>query len=350
MTKPGSRKSTIVRTVFGLLERRAPSLGSLWAQQLWCKIPRDGRPRPALTEPGAKVTLALGSETSTGSPTSVAEVWGSSGPLILLLHGWGGHRGQLGAFVAPLTAAGYRVIALDTPSHGDSGPGRFGRGRSLITDFTGTLAAATRAFGPAYGIVAHSLGGCATVVSVLDGHPVERLVLISPVQGPVEVARGFAAGLGFGDRILAGLERRLERLAGRPMSDFDAVSRTREAVEAATAAESASDAADEYPYPGTLPSLLVVHDRRDAVIPYSQGAALAAAWQGAELLATTGLGHHRILRDPDVVRSAVEFLGPAALSSPTHSTAVRAPTALSSTAISSAARSTSAAQTSGRPT
>jgi hypothetical protein len=39
------------------------------------------------------------------------------------------------------------------------------------------------------------------------------------------------------------------------------------------------------------------------------GRAIASAWQGAELCSTRGLGHQRILRDPDVIGTVMQFLG-----------------------------------------
>ena len=48
--------------------------------------------------------------------------WGE-GPPVVLAHGWEGRGSQLGAFVAPLVAAGRRVVAFDAPAHGGS-PGR----------------------------------------------------------------------------------------------------------------------------------------------------------------------------------------------------------------------------------
>jgi len=36
------------------------------------------------------------------------------------LHGWGGRSDQLAAFVPPLLAAGFSVVAPDAPGHGDS--------------------------------------------------------------------------------------------------------------------------------------------------------------------------------------------------------------------------------------
>jgi len=42
--------------------------------------------------------------------------------------------------------------------------------------------------------------------------------------------------------------------------------------------------------------------------PVSDGAAIAAAWPGARLRVTTGLGHRRMLSDPAVVAEAIAFL------------------------------------------
>lgn len=298
MVESSGKKSTIVRTnstamrrltrlAFGVMERYAPRLGSLLAERLWCTVPTSGKLRLIVTEPGTITSLPLGA----AGTAAVAELWGETGPIIYLMHGWGGSRGQLGAFVAPLTAAGYRVVALDAPSHGDAGPGAFGAGRSLITEFTATLAAAVRTFGPAYGIVGHSLGGGAAALAVLDGLPVERLVLISPMPDPNAFAVGFANSLGFGERVRSGLMRRLESRTGLPMTYFDAVSRARDDV---------SD---------VRPPLLVVHDQEDKQIPYAMGTAIAMAWQGAELCSTRGLGHQRILSDPDVLSTVMQFLG-----------------------------------------
>ena len=54
--------------------------------------------------------------------------------------------------------------------------------------------------------------------------------------------------------------------------------------------------------------LLVIHDRGDAEVPWSDGAAIAAAWPGARLVTTEGLGHRRILKDEGVVDLAVRFV------------------------------------------
>ena len=56
-----------------------------------------------------------------------------------------------------------------------------------------------------------------------------------------------------------------------------------------------------------LPAL-VIHDRDDRDIPFGDGEAIARAWPRAEFLGTNGLGHRRILRDPDVIERVVQSL------------------------------------------
>jgi len=132
-----ARKSTIVRAndftraALAFAEREAPRLGARLAVRMWMTIP-DGAAAGALAEPGERAVLRVANRRR---PGVVAESWGA-GPVVYLLHGWGGYRGQFGAFVAPLTSAGFRAVAVDVPGHGESGPGAYGRGRGLLPDFT----------------------------------------------------------------------------------------------------------------------------------------------------------------------------------------------------------------------
>ena len=50
------------------------------------------------------------------------------------------------------------------------------------------------------------------------------------------------------------------------------------------------------------PAGLIVHDRKDRVVPYSHAEAFSAAWPGARLFDTRTLGHNRILRDEGVIQ------------------------------------------------
>ncbi len=62
-----------------------------------------------------------------------------------------------------------------------------------------------------------------------------------------------------------------------------------------------------------------VYDLNDLDVPYQNGVRLVQGWPGAELMTTSGLGHRKILRAPEVVKRAVEFLSADADSSGIYS-------------------------------
>jgi len=310
VTSAGPKKSTIVRTddrrraarrrraaaELALLRARlavlqvlSPRRAADAALELWCTTPDGaGRRRDDRRLPGALTTVmtAAGARVVVETWTPETEPVG----VVYLVHGWGGWRGQLGAFVEPLSAAGYRVVAFDAPSHGDSGPGVLGPRRSTMPEMAEALAAVVDAHGEPAAVVAHSLGTATTALAVRDGLPAGRLVLVAAIADVLGELDGFADLLRLSRPTRDLLGARIADRAGRPLSDLDVHETLR-----------------THP----VPPALVVHDRTDKEVAYPVGAALAAAWPEGELLTTEGLGHHRLLRDPEVVRAVVDYVGPA---------------------------------------
>jgi pimeloyl-ACP methyl ester carboxylesterase len=56
-----------------------------------------------------------------------------------------------------------------------------------------------------------------------------------------------------------------------------------------------------------LPAL-IIHDRDDRDMPWREGEAVARAGPHARFVRTEGLGHRRLLRDPEVIDRVVRFL------------------------------------------
>ena len=286
---PDSRES-LRRLAFRTLDVVAPPLSVRLAARLWCTVPtgsgrrRDDRPIPGLfVDPSEVGSVAL-----PGGRRVVTETWGEGLP-IYLVHGWGGWRGQLGAFVEPLLSRGYRVVAFDAPSHGESGPGLLGPGRSTLAEMAEALRAVVETHGKPAGIVGHSLGCAAVAVAVQDGLDSPKLGFVAPTVEPISHTRDMARALGFSERTRVGLLRRLESMVGRPMADFDLLA---------------------MPERAALPPTLVVHDRDDREISYDEAERLVASWPQADLVSTDGLGHQRILRDADVVALVAMFVAP----------------------------------------
>lgn len=291
----------LVRARLAALQAVSPRRAARLALDLWCTPPDGaGRRRDDRTTPGTRTTVTTDAGARVVVETWSAVGWDGAKPtddaaarpeagVVYLAHGWGGWRGQLGAFVEPLRAAGFRVVAFDAPSHGDSGPGRLGPRRSTMPELADALAAVVREHGDATAVVAHSLGTATSVLAVRDGLPAERLVLVAAIADVLGELDGFADLLGLSRPTRELLRGLLSDVAGRPLAELDVheTLRTR-----------------------PVPPALVVHDRADKEVPYPVGAALAAAWPEGELLTTQGLGHHRLLRDPEVVRAVVDYVTP----------------------------------------
>ena len=207
--------------------------------------------------------------------------WQGGGPTVLLVHGWNGGSGDLGAFVGPLRDAGRRVVALDLPAHGRS-PGR----RVHLAQAVAAVEAALRREPSIEAVIAHSFGVPASVLAAARGAPLPRAVLIS---GPVSMEpyfQRFEQLLGLGPAVRDGIRTRVRRvIAGGGI----------ETMELTAVAPRLSAPA------------LVVHDRSDREVPFLSAQALHRAWPGAELHATEGLGHRKLLFDAAVVERAVRF-------------------------------------------
>ena len=291
MTKSGIRKRTIVRTRltglrtgFAVAEHWAPAVGGRYAARRWLTVPSVPA-RAQQPADGEEFALRVGGGLVRGTSYG-------TGPVVYLMHGWGGSGAQLSSFVDPLRQADFRVVRFDAPSHGRSDPGACGRGRTHGVEFAAALAAVMHRFGPADAVVAHSMGVLPSLLVQRTGLPVGRLALIAPVRDLDGHLDRFAALAGMGPRTRRAMDGRIAGLIGEPVATMD-VRRLRV-------------------HAGEIP-LLVVHDRGDRETSHAHSVELIEQWAGpATLISTDGLGHRRILTDPLVVEQVVEFVGEAA--------------------------------------
>ena len=278
---PASKKSTnvrlsVVRALFRGLAPIAPAAAAEFAVALFRRPPgrKDSVSERAALAAGERIDLALHGR------RLAAWRWGA-GPPVLLVHGWGSRGARLASFIGPLTEAGLSVVAFDAPGHGASA-GRL----SSLPQFIAAIETVADRFGPVEGVVAHSMGGAATTLAMGRGLAIGRAVFLAPVADPAGYSERFADVVGLGPELVARMKAKIERRFGARWEEFDVIAAARRM---------------------TSP-LLVVHDRGDRDVAWADGAAICAAWPGAELVSTEGLGHRRIVQDPGVVARAIAFL------------------------------------------
>lgn len=268
-----------LRAIFRVLSAVAPKLAGRIGLDLFRTPRRHRRPRREIAwlEASEPILFLCGGE------KLAAWSWGS-GPTVLLVHGWEGRGSQMAFFVEPLVDAGYRVVALDAPGHGDSG----GK-RSSLPQFAAAIRDVANRVGPVHAVVAHSFGAAGTAWAVRQGLHVNQLVFVAPPGDLQAYILFFADLLALSTRSQQEMVRRLERRFDVRWSEVRRATLT--------------------PIEGS--KLLVISDAGDTEAPLGEARRVAQAWPGAEIAVTSGLGHRRILRDPNVAKRVVAFLSTA---------------------------------------
>lgn len=272
----GSAALWAVRTLFGTVGRWSPGLAARWAELLFF------RPSRAETRPHEEEFLAGGERFTFTTSRGVLAAWAwGQGPTVLLVHGWSSRTARFRVIGTALVEAGFRVIGYDHPAHGAS-PGR----RTSMVEVAETLLEVTRQTGPLHAAVGHSLGGAAIALAVARGLALPRAVLIAPFSASPDFVARFADMVNLPaaarDRMIESIERRF----GMRFQD----------VYIPTLVASA-----------TVP-VMIIHDREDLDVPFSEGEAIARAWPGAVLVEAAGVGHHAIMRDEEVAARVAGFL------------------------------------------
>ncbi|MFI6966421.1 alpha/beta hydrolase [Streptomyces sp. NPDC050255] len=212
--------------------------------------------------------------------------WGSGDRPVLLVHGWQSRGSRLADFVPGLLDRGHSVITFDAPGHGDA------TGRSTtILEYRDIITGLQDEYGEFEAVVAHSLGALGSLFALQGGVKAKRIVTISGVCDYDYLIEEFCSALGLRHQLKARLHRHVAKnlFPGLPAdrTPFSAVNTV----------------------PDLKAPLLIIHDEADTRISVEQGRRLAAAYGvQSRLIITSGLGHRRILGDPGVVGSVLDFV------------------------------------------
>jgi pimeloyl-ACP methyl ester carboxylesterase len=270
-----SAMKNLVRTGLPAIGALSPRLAGRLAFALWRRPLARGRVRDS----ERKVHEAARVEVVDGV---VTYAWGDGRRPVLLVHGWRSRASRYAGFITKLLELGYSPVSYDAPGHGDS-PGPI----VSILGHQRIVRGLAERHGPFEGVIAHSLGVPFALYAVREGVAARRLVTISGVAEFGYLADTFCRELGLGPKI----NRALRRCIERGYFDGDDDIWTRFSVTT-----------------GDLDLLVIHNDEDDVVDPRQAGVLVRAYGPRAHFLATNGLGHSRILGDPEVITEAVAFL------------------------------------------
>ncbi|MFI1395560.1 alpha/beta fold hydrolase [Streptomyces sp. NPDC020681] len=272
----------LLRTVLNTTSRVAPRLAGRMTFAVFARPAGRSRARPA--ERDMLAEARTGRLTVSGKRV-VTYAWGDGERPVLLVHGWSSRGSRFTDFIGALRDKGYSPVAFDAPGHGDS------EGRATtILEYREIIRQLHARHGDFEAVVAHSFGVLAAFFALRGEVAAGRIVGIGGVGSFDYLVDGFCAGLGLRPELKDQLRDRIEGLLfpGEPeiWRRFSATYRPEEVA---------------------VPVLLF-HDEGDEMVPPAQSRLIADAHgELARVVVTRGLGHRRILGDPEVVAEAVDF-------------------------------------------
>lgn len=208
--------------------------------------------------------------------------FGDSPRKVLLAHGWSGRGTQLVKIAERLTEEGYSTVSFDAPAHGKSTGST-----TLMPEFIASILEIEMKFGPFEGAVGHSLGGMSLLNAVKRGLHIERLVTIGSGDKISDILLDFVEKMQLKHRLVEDLRAHFEAgFTGETMEGF-----------------SAYIAAQDVRLP-----VLVIHDNDDDEVPVKCAIHIQKHLEKGELLLTKGLGHRKILGDPEVIERTIDFI------------------------------------------
>ena len=265
----------ILELVRASLKVLPPTIAGRVAFELWRRPFKRGQVRESEREVHEAATVEM-------VDGVVTYAWGDGARPVLLVHGWRSRASRFHKFVTRLVELGYSPVSYDAPGHGDSpGPA------VTILDHQRIIRGLQDRHGPFEGAIAHSLGVPFLLFALREGVSAGRVVTISGIADFGYLADAFCRALGLGAKTNASLRRSIERR----LFDGDDGIWTRYSVAA-----------------GDVDLLAIHNDEDDVVDPEQAPLLLAAYGPRARFRQTNGLGHRRIMVDPDVVAEAVAFV------------------------------------------
>jgi pimeloyl-ACP methyl ester carboxylesterase len=199
---------------------------------------------------------------------------------ILLAHGWESNASRWSYLLDDLLKENYNIILLDGPAHGNSEGKQFNA--VLYSEFINVV---VNYYEPAI-LIGHSVGGMASVFCMYNHQHefVKKMVLLGAPAHFTGVFTRYKTMMGYNHRISEGLDRIVLERFGQPTDYFSAANFTKEITAKG----------------------LIIHDKKDKIIPYEDALLFANRYNNSELITTTGFGHS--LRDKSITPTIINFI------------------------------------------
>ncbi|WP_026755481.1 alpha/beta hydrolase [Sediminibacter sp. Hel_I_10] len=206
--------------------------------------------------------------------------WLGKKETILLAHGWESNSFRWKSLILKLNELDYNIVALDAPGHGYSSGRRFNA--ILYADCIHVIAKKFRA----NIVIGHSVGGMATAFfqHKYQMESVTKLILLGAPSNFSGVFHRYVDMMGYSKRVAKAMDQLILKEFNYLPEHFNAAKFS----EVITAEG------------------LIIHDKTDRIIPYSDAEDFKAFYKKSKLITTEGFGHG--LKNVEVDEHIINFI------------------------------------------
>lgn len=206
--------------------------------------------------------------------------WKGKKDTILLAHGWESNSFRWKDLITLLQKENYNIVALDAPAHGASG-GKFFN--ALI--YSECINVIAKKFNT-HTIIGHSVGGMATVFfqHKYQLKSIQKLVLLGAPADFIGVFSRYESMMGYSKRVSKALKNYVLKHYNHLPEHFSPAVFSKEITAKG----------------------LIIHDKKDKIIPYKDGLKFKQNYSNATFIATKGYGHG--LKSEHIYQHILDFL------------------------------------------
>ena len=208
-----------------------------------------------------------------------------NGKLVFLIHGWDSNAGSMSSISKKLVEQGKRVVALDFPGHGHSK-----LRKSNIYVCREALRSAFNHFseGKPFDIVSHSFGSAFSAFALWrSNYQVNNWIMLSSPNRFDSLFREFQQQIGLSEKGYRKIESLANNILNERLSSLSVPNWTREV---------------------NYYNLILIHDKKDKILPFENTLRIHEANPGSELIEISGVGHYKMLHNPEVVNTVEKSL------------------------------------------
>jgi pimeloyl-ACP methyl ester carboxylesterase len=277
----------VLKMYFGSLSFIAPARAAKKGFDLFQKVrKKDIRPREEDFFKGARhfqVPATL--DKNKVDQIDCYEMGNADQALVILVHGWDSNAGSMSQIANKLVEEGKRVVLFNLPGHAFS-----------VHDSTNLLEcknAVTAVLNylkpnPGFSVVSHSFGSAVVAYALSkNNYELDKLIFLTNPNRVERIFTDFKNFIGLNNRAYIALLKLTQDKLGEPI----------EAVSVA-----ANLTAVNYQ------KLLLIHDKNDKVLDYSNSLEVKNGNPKVELLTFENIGHYKMLWNAEVINNCAIFL------------------------------------------